>query len=232
MAEIENLFEFRAFDKIARLSREVVVSEKLDGTNAQVCIVKREEAEKLREAGVITPVALFVDAEIEVYAGSRNRWLTLSQDNYGFAGWVSRNVEELKKLGPGRHYGEWWGNGIQRKYGLKEKRFSLFNTSRWFPVDPTNSEVAGVWTPHSIQPEPDKIVVDMGPACCYVVPVIWRGIFDSQEVENFCDMLRIEGSFAARGFMDPEGVVIYHTAANLYFKKTLKNDETPKSLVK
>lgn len=40
------------------------------------------------------------------------------------------------------------------------------------------------------------------------------------------------GSVASPGFMNPEGVVIYHAAANTYFKKTIKNDETPKSLVK
>jgi hypothetical protein len=30
--------------------------------------------------------------------------------------------------------------------------------------------------------------------------------------------------------MDPEGIVIFHTAANMAFKKTLKKDEVPKSL--
>jgi hypothetical protein len=32
--------------------------------------------------------------------------------------------------------------------------------------------------------------------------------------------------------MNPEGIVIYHTAANICFKKTIENDETPKSKVK
>ena len=36
------------------------------------------------------------------------------------------------------------------------------------------------------------------------------------------------GSLAAPGFMKPEGVVIYHTAANIMFKKTFKNDEKGK----
>ena len=34
-------------------------------------------------------------------------------------------------LVPGRHFGEWWGSGIQRGYGLDEKTFSLFNAYRW-----------------------------------------------------------------------------------------------------
>jgi hypothetical protein len=36
---------------------------------------------------------------------------------------------------------------------------------------------------------------------------------------------------AAPGFMNPEGVVIYHTAGDLYFKKTIKNDDKPKGQV-
>ena len=35
-------------------------------------------------------------------------------------------------------------------------------------------------------------------------------------------------TIAAPGFMKPEGVVIYHKAANLLMKKTLEKDEQPK----
>src|SRR5882724_293770 len=101
--------EFTEFNKIARLSRNCVVTEKLDGTNASIVI---------GEAG-------------EFLVGSRTRWITPEDDNYGFARWAHTHKEELLTLGPGQHFGEWWGNGIQRKYGLSEKRFSLFNTARW-----------------------------------------------------------------------------------------------------
>lgn len=33
------------------------------------------------------------------------------------------------------------------------------------------------------------------------------------------------GSYASLGYMKPEGIVIYHTAANVMFKKTFENDE-------
>jgi len=101
--------DFVAFPKIARLSRECVISEKIDGTSAQILITD--------------------DGQIK--AGSRSRWLTPENDNFGFAAWVADNKEELLTLGVGRHFGEWWGEGIQRNYGLKERRFSLFNTIRW-----------------------------------------------------------------------------------------------------
>ena len=100
--------EFRKFDKIARLSREIVVTEKIDGTNGLIAIGE--------------------DGEFQV--GSRNQWITPEKDNAGFARWAYEHKDELMQLGKGFHYGEWWGQGIQRGYGLDEKRFSLFNTSR------------------------------------------------------------------------------------------------------
>ena len=72
--------DFQGFPKIARLSREVIVTEKLDGTNAQVLIGE--------------------DGSIR--AGSRSRWITPQDDNYGFAKWVAENEAELWKLGPGQ----------------------------------------------------------------------------------------------------------------------------------
>lgn len=192
--------EFNSFPKMARLSRDVVITEKLDGTNAQVLI------EEVAHIDYPPADALAVVGRLAIYAGSRNRWITPAQDNYGFAGWVQRNAEELAGLGAGRHFGEWWGCGIQRNYGLKEKRFSLFNTARWSGDD--------------------------RPACCDVVPVLYSGPFDTREVDDCIAYLSKVGSIAARGFMQPEGVIVYHTAAGIGFKKTIVGDESPKSLVK
>lgn len=173
--------DFKPFNKIARLSRGCVITEKLDGTNASILI---------GEAG-------------EFLVGSRTRWITPEDDNYGFARWAHANRAELEKLGPGHHFGEWWGNGIQRKYGLKEKRFSLFNTARW-----NNA--------------PDL------PACVSVVPVLYQGEFMTLNAEIAVEHLAFHGSAAAPGFMDPEGIVVWHEAARILFKKTIKDDASPK----
>lgn len=170
---------FPAFPKIPRLRRAIVVTEKIDGTNALVSI---------DEAGVVR-------------AGSRSRWITPEADNFGFAAWVAKHADELRALGPGHHYGEWWGAGIQRRYGLAERRFSLFNVGRW-------------------QGEPL-------PACCGLVPVLAEGVGD-HVVEQALARLRAEGSIAAPGFMRPEGVVVYHSAARSLFKVLLEGDEMPK----
>lgn len=185
--------EFHGFGKIARLDREIIITEKIDGTNAQVYITYDDpHAGDSCVARVLTEVG-----PLAIYAGSRNRWITQFDDNYGFAEWVAANALQLAQLGPGRHFGEWWGRGIQRGYGVTGRYFSLFNTSRWA---------------HEV------------PTCCKVVPVLYQGNFTQENIEWAIGRLIGEGSVAAPGFENPEGVVIYHTASNTLFKKTIGND--------
>jgi len=174
--------EFEPFQKIARLSRAMVVTEKIDGTNAQIYIPE--------EGGFFT--------------GSRNGWITPEKDNFGFSGWAHAHRGELMLLGPGRHFGEWWGLGIQRRYDLPEKRFSLFNTARWTA--------------------PDVVL----PPCVSLVPVLYLGVFNDSAITEALETLRREGSRASPGFMKPEGVVVYHAASRTLFKRTLEKDEMPK----
>lgn len=206
------MIEFVEFPKIARLNREIVVTEKIDGTNAQIFITDEPDPENR-----------------QVIAGSRTRWLTPAvgypapEDNFGFRAWVDEHREELLKLGPGRHFGEWWGMGIQRKYGLSERRFSLFNTIRWCAHDKEPQPI----------PTPDPRIVKMQerlPACCHLVPVLYRGPFGEREIVRSLESLRENGSAAAPGFMKPEGIVVYHVAGNVGFKVTLEKDDEPKSL--
>ena len=177
--------EFKEFSKIARLSRDCVITEKLDGTNASV----------------------YIGEDGEFLTGSRNRWITPEGDNFGFSRWAHEHKDELLLLGPGHHFGEWWGSGVQRGYGLPkgEKRFSLFNTARW---------------------EDDAA----RPKCCHVVPVLYKGPFSSAAADDMIEWLRNNGSAAAPGFMKPEGVIIWHSASRTLFKKTIEGDEAPKSL--
>lgn len=201
----ENQIEasFAEFPKMARLSRECIITEKIDGTNGQI----------------------FIGENGEFLIGSRTRWITPDQDNYGFAKWAMEHKEELLTLGAGRHFGEWWGGGCQRGYGLQkdDKRFSLFNVSRWC----LNGE-----TPRRI-PQADPRVEkfqDALPKCCGLVPVIYRGLFTTEACDLAIQKLKEFGSIAAPGFMNPEGIVCFHIAANVGFKKTILKDESPKSL--
>lgn len=173
--------KFPAFPKIPRLRRRIVVTEKIDGTNALISI---------SEDGTIR-------------AGSRSRWITPEADNFGFARWVSENAEEIAKLGPGLHYGEWYGAGIQRRYDLPEKRFALFNAGRW--SDPATR-----------------------PACVGCVPILADGSGGDVLIEGALARLRAEGSIAVPGFMRPEGVVVWHSASGSLYKVLLEGDESPK----
>lgn len=201
--------DFQTFPKISRLCRMMVVTEKIDGTNAQVFVVAGSppaESKAPRDVmgEIIAPIATVNGGEFDVYAGSRNRWITPADDNFGFAHWVADHADELAALGPGRHFGEWWGSGIQRGYGLPkgEKRFSLFNVGRWSETPP--------------------------PACCSLVPKLYEGDFSMEAVEGTLDTLKKFGSLAAPGYAKPEGVVVYHVASRTLFKRTIEKDDEPK----
>lgn len=201
--------KFNEFGKIPRLTRECVVTEKIDGTNASVFIELRSALPDIEQHVLYDGVnkmssPFWTVGDFIMAAGQRQGWTDPKAGNAGFGKWVYDHREELMALGPGHHFGEWWGGKVQRGYGLKEKRFSLFNTSRW------NEETK--------------------PACCHVVPVLYQGPFDTEAIDATLAELRNSGSKAAPGFMNPEGVVVYHVAGNLYFKKTLEKDEMPKAL--
>ena len=173
--------EFVEWPKIPRLNREIIVTEKIDGTNAAVIVLD----------------------DGSVHAQSRTRIITPEKDNFGFAQWVAKNAQELvEKLGPGHHFGEWYGRGIQRGYGLPDRRFMLFNVARWEDAElPEGVEVASV---------------------------LYRGPFYSAGVNGAVSELRDHGSWQVRGFDKPEGVVVFHTAANMCFKVLCERDAIPK----
>lgn len=202
------MIEFTEFDKISRLNREVIVTEKIDGTNGQVHIRLLADGEQL-EMGYDTQIE--VDGfRCAIRAGSRNRWVLHlgTDDNNGFGRWVHQHAHELAALGVGAHFGEWWGSGIQRKYGLTEKRWSLFNVGRW--VDGTGSVQLGEKQAYA-------------PGCCHVVPIIGVGTsFDV--VYSSIETLKRQGSQASPGFMKPEGVVAFHTHSRALFKMTIEKD--------
>lgn len=236
------MLDFIPWPKIPRLHKEIVVSEKIDGTNAAVVI------EKFGNGNASHPdlVARFLDpgttdrTTISTFTGSgakssedkyqaklitrgedvfliaaqsRKRLITPESDNFGFARWVFDNADDLFTiLGVGRHYGEWWGSGIQRGYGLDkgERRFSLFNVSKYAPL------IAGHWDTYG--DEVPALYNQIG-----TVPVLYQGPFSEQEIEDCMQNLEEHGSQVTPGFDNPEGIVVFHTAANQVFKWTFED---------
>lgn len=199
---------FEPFPKLTRFTHDWTITEKIDGSNAQVMIVPVEQmaTEEIDEKNLASFDVYQGTNDFYVFAGSRNRWLTAdkSGDHMGFAKFVAERAPELiSTLGEGRHFGEWYGNGIQRGYGLSEKRFALFNSTRWTGAD-----------------LPDRVDV---------VPVLFNGFLaDSAQFDIELTKLQQLGSRIAPNFMTPEGIVMYHGPSKTAFKRTFEYDEAGK----
>lgn len=184
-----SLPDFIAYKKIPRYRRDIIITEKIDGTNAVV----------------------HIDDNGNILAGSRTRWISPGKrtDNHGFAQWVVDNHDELLKLGPGYTFGEWYGSGINRAYGLQngEKRLALF-------VDPVERKQGEL------------------PKCCEVTPRLYDGPRAESEILRSLHSLKTYGSVAVPGFMRPEGIVIFDVASRGLHKITIENDEAPKGSVR
>lgn len=213
-------FEFIGFPKIGRLSKPVIITEKIDGTNAQILILEINNSAILSSFWYASaPKKEIAGVPYLLMVGSRSRWLTPDNDNFGFCRWAYDNVDDLFTLGHGRHFGEWWGKGIQRGYGMTEKKFSLFNTSRW--IHPDNQDLYRNAFPLSFIQRMEK-----PPECCSVVPTVAiLPKFNSVQIDNAMASLKEFGSLAKLGFKNPEGIVAYHTGGNVCFKKTFEQDE-------
>lgn len=160
--------DFVKWPKIQRLEKiNIIATEKLDGTNAQVL---------LRDG-------------LPMMVGSRNRWITPGKgtDNFGFANWAYEHEAQLRLLGPGTHYGEWYGCGIGRGYGLLERRWALFNIHRPLPD------------------ECKAIGVELVPLLYHRQADLFNGWSILPEV---IEHLKVNGSRAVPGYMKPEGVVL------------------------
>jgi RNA ligase len=209
--------EFVGWPKTPRLYRDIVITEKIDGTNAAVVI---EEQPFGAAAGGVPETLISVvlgpekmdlgmpAIEYWVSAQSRKRFITPRSDNYGFAKWVEGNCEALvHDLEAGHHFGEWWGSGIQRGYGMHNRRFSLFNTRKWGGIEFTTPGLD-------------------------VVPVMYEGVLCENEIQLALQYLSDYGSIAAdEPFKPAEGICIYHAASGQVFKVTMEDDTQPKSEV-
>jgi hypothetical protein len=219
--------DYPKFRPIPRLHRKVVLTEKINGTNGLIEITEADSEAILNLTGAEQGGIVVFDEQgtpFVVRAGSRNRWLTVDNDNFGFARFVRDNAQALLALGVGKHYGEWFGKGIQSGYGLDEKRFALFNVNRWYDIrDPEVTDKYLATFPKAVPAPPEVTVVP--------VVLVANGNDLNYAVNIALHTLESDGSFIAPGFQDPEGVVVWHDAAGAFFKATIKNDEAPKSKV-
>ena len=174
---------FKEWPKTPRYEdSNITFSEKIDGTNS--CII--------------------VENNSIVGVQSRNRLITRESDNMGFANWVYDNQEELASLlGDGYHYGEWWGLGIQRRYNMERKVFSLFNAHRW----------KGLFNAPAGQ-----MLVDVVPS--YTVHLNDGASMDAliAKAKEYFMGNSIAAAKYGKEFSNPEGFVMYHDRSQQLYK--------------
>jgi len=180
--------QFKAYPKTRRLTDVYAfISEKIDGTNG----------------------VLFVDGS-RVVAGSRSKWLvddgSKSWDNHGFGAWVKENEVILSQLPDGFHYGEWYGRGINRNYGLKDRRFMLFNRMRYLELLELMPSLYKVLELETILSQINIMDVQ------------------AQLAIHKRELMHESGSRHVRGFKRPEGVMVRIPAADKVFKVVWDKD--------
>lgn len=161
----DEFLQFRKWPKIKRLTdTEMVITQKLDGTNAQILFADYSTPDSIR-----------------CMVGSRNKWL-IEGDNFGFKAFVTEHYKILfRVLGPGRHYGEWCGPGIQTSEGLEERKLFLFGN-------------------YTEIPNSSKHLID-------TVPELYRGAVSLEAVRHHLEHLILDGSYV-NGFDRPEGLIV------------------------
>jgi hypothetical protein len=205
--------KFEAWPKTPRLFRDIVVTEKVDGTNSAV-IIEQIELETYEMDAFTLAIVNRDGFHFAVAAQSRNRLITPGKttDNHGFAAFVQQNAGQLfDLLGPGRHFGEWWGKGIGKRYvsameGIKG--FALFNTAK--------HEGLHEWLTFGDQ----QVLVEP-------VRVLYQGPFSEEKIRDTLEELQNDGSWMSP-FDPAEGIVVFHTQSRQTYKITLDGNDAGK----
>ncbi len=205
--------DFIPYGKTARLHRNAVISEKLNGTNASVFFVPLEEGETTRDH---PNARAFLHDKIAVYAQSRNRMLVPGEDNAGFGAWVEKHALEIfAVLGVGRFWGEWYGPGVQKNpHDVEHKRFALFEVQR-APIRALSE------TPLLFE---DGTQLEG-------VPILYQGKFSGSAVDDALIRLGQHGT-QVNGASEngrPEGIIVYLSEIQTRLKVLLEADHLSKT---
>ena len=208
---------YASFPSIERLENiYCVISEKVDGTNGLI------------EINEVFPVG--EPKEIQIRFGSRNRYITFNNDNADFANFFrhyearfkdvaadiilkelevsGETLTECQEQYPLRIYGEWFGSGIQRGYGLKDKFFMPFST---FYAE----KLIEYQVPNIVKPN-----------------IMYTGKFNKLTADMCMNTLAIHGSGIIKDYKRPEGIVIHFPKYNFRLKQTFEGSKWEQSIPK
>ncbi len=221
---------YSSFPSIERLENiYCIISEKVDGTNGLIEIHNPGSGCSSEQCTAFPCGVKDCSEEPVIKFGSRNRYITFNDDNAGFANFfrhyearfkdVAADIvlKELKVSGetltecqeqyPLRIYGEWFGSGIQRGYGLKDKFFMPFST---FYAE----KLIEYQVPNIVKPN-----------------IMYTGKF-SQEIANTCMQTLTNGSLVIPEFKRPEGIVIHFPKYNFRLKQTFEGSKWEQNIPK
>lgn len=191
--------EFKSWGSTTRENKNKTITEKIDGTNACIVIYN----------GKVT-------------AQSRKRIITPDDDNYGFARWVYDNAGVLMDtLGYGYHYGEWYGEGIQKNpLGIEGKRFALFWATKY--TEQNGYELNKV---DGLETVP---LLHHGQCDIWTIPNIMQDLdtYGSKVVGAKTTPINIPGldEFLFNKAADAEGIIIWNNETRTRTKMLLEDD--------
>lgn len=219
--------QFKSWGSTPRWHKGLHVTEKIDGTNAGVSVqgFSKGTAPEFATDGL---VVAGVDCDYVVRAQSRKRIITPQNDNFGFAAWVWENADGLANLlGYGYHYGEWYGEGIQKNpLAVSGRRWALFNTWHWGSKPNLDRlrmvDIPGLTTVPVLHDEQQD-----GPADYMTIPAIIEGLkAGGSRADGYMTLREAHKmDFHVEG---PEGIIVWQRETRQRYKILLREDDKHK----
>lgn len=218
--------QFKSWGSTPRFHKGLHITEKIDGTNAGVCV---QGVSKTVFDGHPDAMRVFgEECDYLVRAQSRKRIITPGNDNFGFAAWVWENAASLANLlGHGYHYGEWYGEGIQKNpLAVKGRRWALFNTWHWGRKENLDRlrmvDIPGLTTVPVLHDEQRD-----GPADYMTIPAIINGLnAGGSRADGFMTLPNAHKmDFHVEG---PEGIIVWQRETRQRYKILLREDDKHK----
>lgn len=223
--------QFKSWGSTPRFHKGLHITEKIDGTNAGVSVQGFSYGHHVINE-IPSDAILVVDdeknVEYLVRAQSRKRIITPQNDNFGFAKWVWENADGLANLlGYGYHYGEWYGEGIQKNpLAVAGRRWALFNTWHW--ANKGNVERFGAANIPGLTfvPVLHNEQTD-GPADYKTIPRILEDLWENGSYADGYMTLREANKmdFHVEG---PEGIIVWQRETRQRYKILLHEDDKHK----
>lgn len=223
--------QFKSWGSTPRFHKGLHITEKINGTNAGVSIQGFSYGHHVRNE-IPSDAILVVDdeknVEYLVRAQSRKRIITPGDDNFGFAAWVWDNAEGLANLlGFGYHYGEWYGEGIQKNpLAVKGRWWALFNTWHWGRKENLERlEAAGIPGLTTVPVLHDEQT--HGPADYNTIPdaLEYLAVFGSRAKGYMTVPNAHKMDFHVEG---PEGIIVWQRETQQRYKILLREDDKHK----